>query len=35
MGYADDLLLRASPEAAQSALQEVMEVAGLLLGFEG
>lgn len=35
MGYADDLLLRASPEAAQAALQEVMEVAGLLLGFEG
>ncbi|MBC2654128.1 TetR family transcriptional regulator C-terminal domain-containing protein [Pseudomonas sp. MSSRFD41] len=35
MGYADDLLLRASPESARAALQEVMEVAGLLLGFEG
>ncbi|MCL9655702.1 TetR family transcriptional regulator C-terminal domain-containing protein [Pseudomonas protegens] len=34
MGYADDLLLRASPEAAEAALAEVLEVAGLLLGFE-
>ncbi|MGE8411161.1 MAG: TetR/AcrR family transcriptional regulator [Pseudomonas sp.] len=32
MGYADDLLLRASPEAEQAALDEVLEVAGLLLG---
>ncbi|WP_300246803.1 TetR family transcriptional regulator C-terminal domain-containing protein [Pseudomonas sp.] len=34
MGYADDLMLRASPEAAAAALAEVLEVAGLLLGFE-
>lgn len=34
MGYTDDLLLRASPESARAALQEVMEVAGLLLGFK-
>lgn len=34
MGYADDLLLRASPEAAKAAQEEVMEVAGLLLGFK-
>lgn len=34
MGYADDLLLRASPEAAAAALDEVLEVAGLLLAFQ-
>ncbi|MGE7959352.1 TetR/AcrR family transcriptional regulator [Pseudomonas sp. NPDC089530] len=32
MGYANDLLLRPSTEAAEAALDEVMEVAGLLLG---
>ncbi|MHC8397635.1 TetR/AcrR family transcriptional regulator [Pseudomonas sp. LB3P93] len=33
MGYADDLLLQPSAEAAEAALDEVMEVAALLLGF--
>ncbi|OLF51162.1 TetR/AcrR family transcriptional regulator [Pseudomonas chlororaphis] len=33
MGYGDDLLLQPSVEAAEAALDEVMEVAGLLLGF--
>lgn len=33
MGYADDLLLQPSFEAATAALDEVMEVAGLLLGY--
>lgn len=33
MGYADDLLLQPSAESAQAALEEVLEVAGLLLGF--
>ncbi|KMM78106.1 TetR/AcrR family transcriptional regulator [Pseudomonas deceptionensis] len=32
MGYADDLLLQPSGEAAGAALDEVLEVAGLLLG---
>ena len=31
MGYGDDLLLQPSAEAAEAALDEVMEVAGLLL----
>jgi AcrR family transcriptional regulator len=34
MGYADDLLLKPSFESAAAALDEVMEVAGLLLGIE-
>ncbi|WP_347902684.1 TetR family transcriptional regulator [Pseudomonas purpurea] len=34
MGYADDLLLQPSAEAAAVALGEVMEVAGLLLGID-
>jgi AcrR family transcriptional regulator len=34
MGYADDLLLEPSVEAVEIALDEVVEVAGLLLGFE-
>lgn len=34
MGYADDLLLQPSAEAATAALDEVMEVAGLLLGID-
>lgn len=34
MGYADDLLLEPSVEAVEIALDEVAEVAGLLLGFE-
>ncbi|MGE8186942.1 TetR/AcrR family transcriptional regulator [Pseudomonas sp. NPDC086278] len=33
MGYANDLLLQPSAEAAEAALDEVMEVAALLLGF--
>ncbi|WP_219094621.1 TetR/AcrR family transcriptional regulator [Pseudomonas sp. UMAB-40] len=33
MGYADDLLLQPSSKAAEAALDEVMEVAALLLGF--
>ena len=32
MGYGDDLLLQPSGEAAAAALDEVLEVAGLLLG---
>lgn len=32
MGYANDLMLRPSAEATEAALDEVMEVAGLLLG---
>jgi hypothetical protein len=32
MGYADDLLLKSSAESAEAVLDEVMEVAGLLLG---
>ncbi|WP_339527698.1 TetR/AcrR family transcriptional regulator [Pseudomonas mucidolens] len=31
MGYADDLMLKPSTEAAEAALDEVLEVAGLLL----
>jgi AcrR family transcriptional regulator len=34
MGYADDLLLQPSLEAAAAALDEVMEVVGLLLDIE-
>ncbi|OPA96708.1 TetR family transcriptional regulator [Pseudomonas fluorescens] len=33
MGYADDLMLKPSTESAEAALDEVMEVARLLLGF--
>ncbi|NVZ19142.1 TetR/AcrR family transcriptional regulator [Pseudomonas costantinii] len=33
MGYADDLMLKPSSESAEAALDEVMEVARLLLGF--
>ncbi|MGL6242634.1 TetR/AcrR family transcriptional regulator [Pseudomonas sp.] len=33
MGYADDLLLQPSAKAAEAALDEVLEVAALLLGF--
>ncbi|QIE25463.1 TetR/AcrR family transcriptional regulator [Caballeronia sp. SBC2] len=34
MGYADDLLLQPSAEAAEAALEEVVEVAEMALGFE-
>ncbi|MGB3125613.1 MAG: TetR family transcriptional regulator C-terminal domain-containing protein [Pseudomonas sp.] len=33
MGYADDLMLKPSTESAEAVLEEVMEVARLLLGF--
>ena len=33
MGYADDLMLKPSVESAEAVLDEVMEVAQLLLGF--
>ena len=33
MGYADDLMLKPSAESAEAALQEVLEVARLLLDF--
>jgi hypothetical protein len=33
MGYADDLLLEPSVEAVETALQEVVEVAEMVLGF--
>ena len=33
MGYADDLMLKPSTESAEAALDEVLEVARLLLGF--
>lgn len=33
MGYADDLMLQPSTESAEAALDEVMEVARLLLDF--
>jgi AcrR family transcriptional regulator len=33
MGYADDLMLKPSTESAEAVLDEVMEVARLLLGF--
>jgi AcrR family transcriptional regulator len=34
MGYADDLLLEPSVEAAEAALEEVVEVAEMVLNFE-
>jgi hypothetical protein len=34
MGYADDLLLQPSVEAGDAALEEVVEVAEMMLGFE-
>jgi ethanolamine utilization microcompartment shell protein EutS len=34
MGYADDLLLEPSVEAVETALQEVVEVAEMVLGFQ-
>ena len=34
MGYADDLLLQPSAEAAEAALDEVVEVAEMVLGFK-
>jgi hypothetical protein len=34
MGYADDLLLEPSVEAVEAALEEVVEVAEMVLGFE-
>ncbi|CAH2787546.1 MAG: hypothetical protein CBARDMAM_2293 [uncultured Caballeronia sp.] len=34
MGYADDLLLAPSVEAVEVALEEVLEVAEMVLGFE-
>jgi AcrR family transcriptional regulator len=34
MGYADDLLLAPSAEAVEAALEEVVEVAEMVLGFE-
>jgi AcrR family transcriptional regulator len=34
MGYADDLLLESSVEAAEAALEEVVEVAEMVLNFE-
>jgi len=33
MGYADDLMLKPSTESAEAVLDEVMEVARLLLDF--
>jgi hypothetical protein len=33
MGYADDLLLEPSVEAGETALQEVVEIAEMVLGF--
>jgi hypothetical protein len=34
MGYADDLLLEPSAEAVEAAMEEVVEVAQMLLGFD-
>ena len=34
MGYADDLLLQPSVEAVEAALEEVVEIAEMVLGFE-
>ncbi|CAN7314485.1 TetR family transcriptional regulator [Caballeronia sp. LjRoot29] len=34
MGYADDLLLAPSAEAVEAAMQEVVEIAEMVLGFE-